>query len=79
MSTNKSFEDLVKSEIQDKDPMLSKIPNPWGEGHRELIELILIQSQDGKIGYGIDDRYDISEDVKEKIAILFQKYYGNLI
>lgn len=75
MEKNKkpSFNDLVKSEIQDLDETLSNILNAWGENPVPLTDTYstIIKSSDNTIGVIFDDKYDLPQSVKQKIEEIF--------
>lgn len=69
----RNFNDIVKSEIQDKDESLSKIPDLWGENHLPLIETYSITTLENntKVGLKFNEHYSISDSVKARIKQIF--------
>ena len=75
MEQNKksSFDDLVKSEIQDLEETLLRIRNAWGENPVPLTwtYYTIIKSSDNTIGIEFDGRYHLSPMIEAKIRKIF--------
>ena len=70
---NISFDDLVKSEIQDLDETLLRIRNAWGENPVPLTGTYytIIKRSVKTIGIKFDERYHLSPRIKKKIEKIF--------
>lgn len=71
--TKPSFDELVKSEIQDLDESLSNILDIYGEYPLPLIRTYsMITKENGKkVGLKFDEHYKLSQDVVRKIKVIF--------
>lgn len=68
-----TFDELVKSEIQDKDESLSNILDIWGKDPVPLTHTytLITKDQNTNIGLKYDPHYELSDDIKTKIKHLF--------
>ena len=71
----KKFSELVKSEIQNKNEKLSKIPNIWNTGFDQLVNIIELTTLENntKVGLSFNPTFQVDDDTKQKVIDLFDK------